>query len=177
MTDAAAESTTPEEDAIYRQIGRFVVVFQALETELLQLGSFAIDPEHTGQGRHSLADLFYKTLVDRTGENVSRFLDEHRPDVPEFRQRVEALLVRCRELGWHRNKVLHSAYLSLEAGGKFAALVRSDMRRSKGDGANAVVFDDEVMSEASLEEAMVDIADVALGIVRCRQQLIHWHRP
>jgi hypothetical protein len=38
----------PNEDAIYRQLGQFVVIFQALETQLVLLASYAIDPGNAG---------------------------------------------------------------------------------------------------------------------------------
>jgi hypothetical protein len=57
---------------------------QALENQLFQLASFALDPEHIGHGRRSVADLWFGRLVDKASTSVGHFLDEHGEDEPEF---------------------------------------------------------------------------------------------
>lgn len=163
---------SPDEENVYRQVGRLVVIFQALENQLFQLASFALDPEHVGHGRRSVADLWFRQLVDKTESSVGDFLDQRGRAEPDFRARLEALLVRCRELARYRNKVVHSAYVFLEAGGDLLGVVRSDMTR--GAEPNEVELDQELLSERSFEEAMSEIAEVAFGIGQCHVQLIHW---
>lgn len=163
-----------DEDAIYRELGRFMVVFQALENELLQLASFALDPEQIGHGRRAVVDLWFGRLVDKTDTSVGDFLDEHHGAEPEFRDRLRDLLTRCRELARHRNKVVHSAYVFLEAGDELVAVVRSDLA---GGAENEVDLDQELLSEASFKEVMGEMARVAIEIGQCRMQLIHWYRP
>jgi hypothetical protein len=168
--------THPDEDAICRQVGRFVVMFQALESELLQLASYALDPDHTGRGRREAAGLWFGQLVSKTSEAVDAFLTEHRPaDEMDVRGRLERLLADCRELAQHRNRVVHSAYLFLEGGDELVAIVRSDMTRGARE--DEVEFDQEALNEASFEQAMTKIAETAFGIGQCRLQLIHWYRP
>jgi hypothetical protein len=187
----AQEDKTPNEDAIYHQLGRFVVVFQGLETQLVLLASYAIDPANAGhqarmpptrKGRRVLvSDLWFKDLVDAAREGVSAFLDEYRREEPafqqiepEFRERVNDLLDQCLKLATYRNKVIHSAYLFLEGGGEFVAIVRSDMSEGLPNG-NTVELDQEVLTEDSFEAAMAEIANVAFEIGQCRLQLIHWY--
>ena len=165
----------PDEDAIYRELGRFVVVFQALENELLQLASFALDPEHIGHGQRSVADLWFGQLVDKTETSVGAFLDDHRGAEPEFRDHLKNLLARCRELADYRNKVVHSAYVFLEAGDELIAILRSDMTRGAEE--NEVELEQELLKEDSFKEVMGEIARVAFEIAQCRLQLIHWYRP
>lgn len=166
----------PDEDAIYRQVGRSVVMFQALENEVLQLASYALDPEHTGRGRREAAGLWFGQLVSRTSEAVAAFLAEHRPaDETDVRGRLDRLLADCGELARYRNRIVHSAYLFLEAGDDLVAVVRSDMTRGAGE--DEVDFDQEALGEASFEEAMAKIAETAFGIGQCRLQLMHWYRP
>lgn len=177
------KATRPNEDATYRQVGRLVVTFQALETELVQLASFALDPGHAGfqarlpadkKGRRPLvADLWFKKLVATTGESVNAFLDERGMGESEFRQHLGELLDKCRDLADDRNKVVHSAYLFLEGGGELAAIVRSDMT---ADGGDDVELDQELLTDASFDAIMADMATTALEIGQCRLQLIAWHR-
>lgn len=166
-------SEPPDEDAIYRQVGRFVVMFQALENELVQLASYALDPEHSGRGRREAAGLPFGQLVSRTLEAVSAFLAEHRPaDETDVGGRLDRLLDDCRQLARYRNRIVHSAYLFLEAGDELVAVVRSDM--TPGHQEDEVEFDQEPVDGGSFEEAMTKIAETAFGIGQCRLQLIHW---
>lgn len=166
----------PDEDAIYRQLGRFVVTFQALESELVQLAGFALDPDHTGRGRREAAGLWFGKLVDKTSDAVGAFLTEHRPaDEMDVRGRLDVLLDACRQLAEYRNRVIHSAYLFLEGGDELIAIVRSDMTRGARE--DEVEFDREVLHERSFDEAMTKVAETAFGIGQCRIQLIHWYRP
>jgi hypothetical protein len=162
-----------DEDEIYRRIGLYVVVFQALENQLVQLTGFASNPDDQLHGQHQLAGLFFKTLTERAEASVNAFVDRWAPHRPDFKQRVEALLVRCRELARHRNVVVHSTYVFLEGGGELAGILRSDM--VKGDG--GIDFDQEMLGPESFAQAMKQIADVAFELGICRVQLIGWYRP
>jgi hypothetical protein len=167
----------PDEDVIYRELGRFVVAFQALANELFQLTSFSLDPEHAGHGRRALARVWFGDLVNRTWTNVNDFLNAHRgeDEEAEFRARLEALLAECRELARYRNSVVHSAYLFLEAAdGELIGIVRSDM--AEGDDGE-VELNQELLTEKSFDDAMGKIGEVAFGIGQCRVQLVHWYRP
>lgn len=151
-------------------------MFQALETELVQLASFALDPDHAGQGRREAVGLSFGRLVGRTFEAVEAFLAVHRPaDETDVCGRLDRLLTDCRELGRYRNRVVHSAYLFLESGGELAAVVRSDT--SPGVGEDEVELDQEALDETSFGEAMGSIAETAFGLGQCRLQLIAWYRP
>jgi hypothetical protein len=174
----------PSEDAIYRQLGQFVVTFQALETQLVLLASYAIDPGHAGhharlppnrKGRRVLvSDLWFTTLVDETRKGVTAFLDGQGREEPVFRDRLGELLDRCLEFGVYRNKVIHSAYLFLEAGGNLVAIVRSEMTEGLPEGSN-VELDQEALAEDSFVAKMEEIGNVAFEIGQCRLQLIRWY--
>lgn len=176
--DVQSEATNdaPDEDAVYRQIGRFVVMFQVLEMELWQLAGYALDPGFTGSGRRDATGLSFGRIVSQTSEAVGKFLDEHRPaDETNVRGRLDALLSDCREIARYRNRLVHSAYLFLEAGDKLVGIVRSDV--SRGAQPDEVEFDHEALDGTSFNHEMSKIAQTAFGIAQCRLQLIHWYRP
>jgi hypothetical protein len=164
------------EDAVYRDLGRYVVVFQALQNELVQLASFALDPTHSGEGRHQVAELRFGRLVKATRRSVHQFLDQHHGEEPEFREHLEGLLQKCLDLAKHRNKVVHSTYLFMETmDDELVAIVRSDM--NKGAEPNEVDLDQEQLQEGSFDTAMGEIGEVAFQIGQCRTQLIAWYKP
>ena len=169
-------SEAADEDAVYRQIGRFVVMFQMLEAELWQLAGYALDPASTGRGRREVTGLSFGRLVSQTLSAVGAFLDEHRPaDETNVRGRLDALLSDCREIARYRNRLVHSAYVFLEASDRLAAIVRSDV--SRGAGPDQVELDQEALDGTSFDEEMTKIAETAFEIAQCRLQLIHWQRP
>jgi len=72
-----------DESEIYRQLGRFVVTFQVLESQLVQLGGFARDPAPAGfqardERQRLLDELRFARLVDETCAAVTDFLDQSR---------------------------------------------------------------------------------------------------
>lgn len=146
-----------------------------MDNELFQLASFALDPEHIGHGRRALANLWFSQLVDKTRTSVGEFLGEQRGEEPDFRQRLNVLLTRCWELAQYRNRLVHSAFVFLEAGDELVGVMRSSM--SVGAEENEVELDQEMLREDSFQKAMRDIAEVAFGVGQCRLQLIHWYRP
>jgi hypothetical protein len=181
--NAPKEAKPLDEDAIYRQLGRFVVTFQVLENQLVQLAGFALDPARAGfqarlgpdrAGRRRLVDeLWFGELVDETRRAVGDFLDQHRGEEPEFREQLEVLLDRCREIARYRNKLIHSAYVFLEGGGELVGIMRSNLIAGAGD--HEVDLDQEMLTEESFEAEMAEVAEVAFEIGQCRLQLIHWY--
>jgi hypothetical protein len=181
--NAPKEAKPLDEDAIYRQLGRFVVMFQVLENQLVQLAGFALDParagfqarlEPTRAGRRRLVDeLWFGDLVDETGKAVGAFLDQYRGEQPEFRERLEDLLDRCRKIAIYRNTLVHSAYVFLEGGGELMGIMRSNL--IAGAGEDEVDLDQERLTDGSFKAEMAEIAEVAFEIGQCRLQLIHWY--
>jgi hypothetical protein len=178
MKDSTAGHDAVDADAIYRQIGLFVVAFQSLETELVQICWLTTDPPHAPDGRRALAALSFSGLVTETGVRVDAFLDRRGSDDPslgtEFRERFHALLSRCRAIARHRNQIVHSAYAHLEGGGQLQGILRSDVSRA-ADGPH-VEFDQELLSATSFDEALHDIAMTAFDLAQSRTQLVHWTR-
>src|ERR1700749_1768525 len=121
MDDSGPTSSTPglalDPDGIYRQIGVYVVSFQHLENQLFQVCWFLTEPAYS-----------------ETGRRVYGFLLSQGREKSDFARRFHSHLHQCREVGRDRNRIVHSAYVHLEAGGELGGLVRSDMSRAKGGG-------------------------------------------
>lgn len=163
-------------EAIYREVGRYVVIFQQIEQELLQICWLLAEPAYEPAARAELAQMPFKRLVSETGKRTDAFRDERDLDDTEFRRNFWSgfhdLLVHCREIADQRNSIVHSAYVHLEAGGELRGIVRSDTRATPG--ASAVEFDHEYISAHSFYRAMQDMAWTILQLGQCRIQLVHW---
>jgi hypothetical protein len=181
-TDFGPEKPTPkaaddfdaerQERAIYEQMGRFIVAFQALENELFQICWLLAETPNDPWGRGELADLGYYNLVSETGRRVHALLADQGREDSGFAVEFHRLLRNCRRLGRRRNGIVHSAYVFLEGGGKLHGIVRSDMR--KGRDGEDVEITHENLNHKCFEESLKELAMTAFGFGQSRRQLIFW---
>jgi hypothetical protein len=59
----ALADDVPDENAIYRQIGRPVVFFQLLENQVFPARNVCSRSQQTGKGKAAFADVWFKRLV------------------------------------------------------------------------------------------------------------------
>jgi hypothetical protein len=166
--------------AIYYDIGRYVVIFQALEGELLQICWLLAEPAYNPSAQAALAQMPFKRLLRETDERIGVFREERGLDDTEFRRsfwsRFHDVLAHCREIADQRNIIVHSAYVHLEAGGELHGILRSDMKAKPG--AIEAEFDHEFLAARSFDQALRDLSLTTWHLGRCRMQLIHWRdRP
>jgi hypothetical protein len=173
MSDDMPETGEPlEPDAIYRQVGLFIVAFQSLENELMQICWLTTDPPNSPDGRRALADLSFSKLVTESGNRVDAFLIRRGLDDSDFRRKFHELLQHCRTIAKLRNQIVHSAYVHPEGGGELRAIVRSDM--TKASDSYDVDFDQELITAMSFDAALQDMASTVFQLAQSRVQLIHW---
>lgn len=172
------DGDTPEvdADAIYREIGLYVVLFQSLQDILLQMCWLLAEPAYDPDDRRPLSRMTFHQLVGETGRRVHTFLvstgcGESGVDF-EFAIRFHALLRRCRAIGRERNRVVHSGFVHLESFDRLRGIVMSDMR--PGNDENPVSIENEYLTAESFDERQKEIADTALGLSMAKTQLIHW---
>ena len=111
-------------DEVYRQLGIFVVSFQHVESKLAEICWLLTEPPYADGERQILAQLPYGRLVQETRDRIAAFLERRRLDRPLFVERSQRVLDECRDLGQLRNRVLHSAFVHLEAGGELRGIMR-----------------------------------------------------
>lgn len=165
-----------DEQAVYAEIGRYVVCFQALENELVLICWLCWDPPNGPEGRRDLADLSFSRLVGMTSERVHELLCRKRLEDTEFRQRwrgnFDVTMDCCRSVARERNAILHSTYIHIEGGDELMGIVRSEMRRDpEGSG---VTFDQEWLGPTSFEEPLRRLVETYLAVCHCKAQLLHW---
>lgn len=173
-----AADNTPEvdADAIYREIGLYVVLFQSLHDILFQICWLLAEPAYDPRDRKPLSRMTFHRLVSETGRRVHTFLvstDRKKSEFGfEFAVRFHALLGRCRTIGRERNRVVHSGFVHLESFDRLYGIVMSDMRPGKGE--DPVSIENEYLTSKSFHERQKEIADAALGLSIAKTQLIHW---
>jgi hypothetical protein len=174
----APEPTPPEPppgfdlERMYRDIGRFIVFFQTVENQVWQLGVLALGLDAYDRSRRKLSGLSFKELCTRTQQAVFARLDAGDHPVPEYRARIEAVLERCDKLRAYRNRMVHSAYVFMEAGDDLLGVMRSDIR--KGPEPDGLTFDQEDVTPETFVSATNQLAAVVFELGLCRTQLIAW---
>jgi hypothetical protein len=163
-----------DQDRVYQGIGEFVVAFQFIEDQIRQIGWLLLDPgrklwpptqlrkEKSEELANKVASLYETKLCLCKLQN-------------EEQQRAEfkELISRFHELRRFRNRVLHSAFVELKAGGEAMALVRSNRRLIKDSETGDETADEEILSETAFNSEMIEIGQVASGLGRHYLQLIH----
>jgi len=166
-------SAEVDADGIYRQIGIYVVSFQYLENLLFQISWFFSEPPYSEVGRLRLVSKGFSALIGEAERRTGEFLAADGRDTSEFSQNFRTHMRERRKIERERNRIVHSAYLHLEAGGELRGIVRSDMRRAK-DGAS-VTFDRSYLTEKTLEIELRKLAGVIIVSVSFDlRQLTSW---
>jgi hypothetical protein len=173
MPQPPVSTDSPESfdaDEIYRQLGIFVVCFQYLESELAEICWLLTEPPFAKGEREQLARLTYGKLVRETRKRITALLKRRNLDRPEFVTRAERVLNECRELGYLRNRIVHSAFVHLEAGGELRGIMRSNMRVQAAGESHDVEF----LTRESFDAPLASLAQTAFSLGQLHIQLVHW---
>src|SRR5579864_3272767 len=124
-----SSSDNMNEDKIYQRIGEFVVSFQWLENRIREIGWLILDPSRKNWPPTDLRDETTAVLFAKVEKLFLAALP--RCQLPldleaDFRASFAENANRFHTLRKARNKILHSAYIELKAGGEVHGLVRSN---------------------------------------------------
>ena len=100
------------ESAHYHQLGKFVVLFQRLESSLIEIIDLIADEDCAVEILP--AETEYRRLVESTEVIFSRFVDLMRQPDLEAKTRFHHLMQQCLDIGVLRNRLIHSTYALLE---------------------------------------------------------------
>jgi len=176
LLGATGDASEVGADAIYREIGLYVVLFQSLQDILLQICWLLAEPAYDPDDRKPLSRMTFHQLVSETGRRVHTFLVSTGREESEFgfkfAVRFHALLGRCRAIGRERNRVVHSGFIHLESFDRLHGIVMSDMRPSTGE--DPISIENEYLTSESFDKRQKEIADTALGLTMAKTQLMRW---
>lgn len=172
---AHAEKSLSQESLTYQRIGEFAVSFQWLENKLREIGWFILDPERSQWPPTGLRNLTNEKLVERVYELFVGALPKcELPDDLEIELK-DSFAVAAKDLHQirrDRNRVLHSAFIELKAGGEVHGLLRSNPKTEVDEETGEVLFDQEFLTDASFHKEMKMMAEVAFFLNRAYTQLI-----
>lgn len=166
----------PHEGLVCQRIGEFVVSFQWLENKLREIGWFILDPDRKEWPPKGLRALTNEKLVDAAHELFLMALPRCSLPVPieeDFRKSFAASVQELHQLRRDRNRILHSAFIELKAGGEVVGLLRSNPRLQVDEETGEGLYDQEMLTPESFVEQMRRMAELGVFLSRAHLQLIH----
>ena len=176
MHNVRQHNITMDEDKTYQRIGEFVVLFQWLENRVREIGWFILDPKRKNWPPMELRNDNTANLFSKVEKLFLYALPRCRLDSElekDFHDSFIKNAERFHNLRKARNRILHSAYIELKAGGEVHGIMRSNPRLMKDNETGELLYDQEMLSEKSFKEEFKEMADLVLFFNRCYMQLIH----
>lgn len=164
------------EEHVYQRIGEFAVTFQWLENKLREIGWFILDPERSRWPPAGLRNLTNEKLVERIHALFLQALPKCRlpHDLEaDLRDSFASSVKALHQLRRDRNRILHSAFIELKAGGEFHGILRSNPKLEIDEETGEVMFNQEPLTSDSFSREMKMMAKVAVVLNRAYIQLIH----
>lgn len=164
-----------DEGLVYQRIGEFTVSFQWLENKLREIGWFIMDPERKDWPPKGLRALTNEKLIDKVHELFLQALPQCKLDKElevDFKMSFVARAAALHQLRRDRNRILHSAFIELKAGGEVVGLMRSNPRVQIDEETGSVLFDQETLTSESFAAEMQKMAEAAIFLNRAYMQLI-----
>lgn len=168
-------NTHLDADAVYRKIGEFVVCFQWVENKLREIGWLIVDPHRQEWPPRSLRDETNHQLVDRVKALYLDLLETL--DIKDGRERRAdflSLADACHAARRQRNRLLHSAYVELKAGGEVRDIILSDPKLQADPDTGEPIFDQDILSEDGLTRLLQEVAQIGFRLGMHYLQLTHW---
>ena len=165
-----------DEAKTYQRIGEFVVCFQSIESRIREIGWFILDPDRKDWPPKLLRNDTNAALFSKVEELFLKALPkcDLGPELEEdFRASFVESGARFHNLRRARNRILHSAFIELKAGGEVQGLLRSNPQIGVDPETGEALFDQDFLSENSFQTEFREMAELTMFFNRCYMQLIH----
>ncbi len=159
------------ENAHDQQLEKFVALFQALESSLIEIISAIAGKDCALEILP--AETKFRRLVGTADGAFSQFVDRLRPPDPEAKARFHELMEKCLDIGALRDRFVHAEYALLTTAGNLVAPVQEKSKPGFKVGSPGSVIAQDSSIE-SFEPYVRQIADVLARIESFRVQVVTW---
>ncbi len=163
-------------DETHKAIGEFVIVFQHVENFYRQIGWFILDPERTQwpptQLRTETNYALIKTVTELFVTLTKTYAFENGP---EKAQDMQELQTHFHALRKYRNRLLHSTYIELKAGGQLHGYIRSNPEVGVDPETGELIFDQEDFSAETIHAKIEEYGGFIWRLSNIYLQLTNWH--
>ncbi len=160
-----------QENAIYQQIGRFVVMFQRTEQKLAELLVLMAETD-VEFIRILVNELEYSKRVKAADVMFGRFFDLRNNPDQSVKAQFHALMVELLRLGERRNEIVHSKYTTFISVKGVAGLRRENAKLKASKGRRKVKEED--ILPGSFEENFKDLSAAHQSLEDFRLKVIDW---
>ncbi len=170
------EKELTDEQKTYQRIGEFAISFQWIENKLREIGWFILDPVRSEWPPKSLRNLTNEKLINKIHELFIEALPKcslFAALETEFKESMGSCVETLHQLRRDRNRILHSAFIELKAGGEVHGLVRSNPGLGVDEETGETLFDQEYLTPDSFDREMKKMGEAVLFLNRAYTQLIH----
>jgi hypothetical protein len=162
-------------DATYKALGEFVIIFQWVENLYRQIGWFILDPERKQwpprllrtETNHALINKVTDLFVELTKSYAFENGAEKAKDMQELRAHFHGLRQ-------YRNRLLHSTYIELKAGGEVHGYIRSNPEIGVDAETGELILDQEDFSAETIYAKIREYGEYMIRLNFIHAQLIHW---
>ena len=159
----------------YQALGEFVILFQWVENLYRQIGWFILDPDRKQwpplalrrERNRELIDKVTNLYVDLTRRYAFPSGNEKAADMLELKEHFH-------NLRRFRNRLLHSTYIELKAGGDVLGYVRSNPNVGVDEETGELIFDQKPFSATEIQAKVREYGEYILRLNFAHVQLIHW---
>lgn len=165
----------PDIEEIHAAIGRFIVFFQTAEDIYRQIGWLLVDPTRKNWPPMEFRRESNRDLVNKvTDKFIQLTKDFSFPNGAEKAAEAEELRKHFHALRDYRNRLVHSSYFEIVAGGKVAAVVRTDPRIFIDPETGELITDQENFTPELVQAKLHEHVTHVFRLNLLKVQLIHW---
>jgi hypothetical protein len=166
---------TVDIEEVYQAIGEFVVFFQSIEDTYRQIGWYLVDPQKVDWPPRVFRKETNADLVNKVTDLFIALTKKYRfPNGAKKAEEAERLRGVFHALRKFRNRVVHSAYQEVVAGGQVAAILRSSPKITVDPDTGDIEFDQEIFDTATIRRQISLTMHEFFILTTIRTQLIHW---
>ena len=159
----------------YQGIGEFVVAFQWVEDLYRQIGWLILDPERRAWPPRQLRKESNAQLIETVTEMFVALTERYDlPTGPERAKEFVSLKAHFHALRTYRNRILHSTFVELKAGGGLVGYLRSNPKIGVDPDSGELIYDRETLSLDSIRSQIAKYSTYAVQLSNHYTQMIHW---
>lgn len=159
----------------HEALGRFVVIFQWIENQYRQIGWFILDPERKNWPPTSLRRESNHQLLEKVTDSFVQLTQTYAlPGGDEKAEEILNLKPHFHELRRYRNRLMHSTYVELKAGGEVHGYLRSNPEVGVDPDTGELIYDQEDFSADVIDAKVREYGDRIFRLNLLYTQLIHW---
>lgn len=161
--------------ASHQALGEFVAIFQWVEDLYRKMGWFILDPNRKSWPPIQLRKETSSQLINKVTDLFVGLTQTYAfPNGAEKANDILELRDRFHELRHYRNRLLHSTFVELKAGGEVHGYIRSNPEIGVDSETGELIFDQEYFTADVIHAKLREHGSHFFRLNFLHVQLLHW---